>query len=641
MAHEPVKSNTKLHQITSLALPIVAVTMAIYQLVYTQYLLQIPTAHQITHLGFALVVVLLFLIRGSKKSFDKGLKFVLLISSLVVTGFFMTLLDEILTYRSAMPETIDLAIGVLELILIFVTSYLIYGRTFPILGVIFIAYVYFGRYLPYPMTVADVPIDRILMWLSSVGIDEGAYGEILAISANYLFLFIFFGALLDVFGGTRFVISLGHWVGSKLKSGPAAVAVIGSSLLGTITGSTVANITITGSFTIPMMKKSGYTPEQAGAIETVSSSGGQIMPPIMGATAFVMSGYSGIPYIHIVMAAIVPALIYYFGVFVYVQLTATKMNIVADMKPVSGRKLLLDAPIFLVPLGVLVFLLAKGFSLPFVSFWTMMTLIAIGLLSGFLRKDIDLNFRRILEGIVNGTIVASETAIVCAMIGVVATCIKVSGLGIKLPNIIADVSHGYLIIALLIAMVSSVLLGMGVPTPVAYILVAIGAVPALKEMGVSTLQAHLFCFICAVFSHITPPVAIGALVAAQIANADYWKTAWESVKAAFAKYLLPFLIVYAPVIILRPKGGIISSTIIIIALILAILSLQMYLSSYGLIPLTRFERPFFIITTLVCLTGVFAAVQTITLAGIVIFGIITSLHMIRKTQLKVSLSAEN
>jgi TRAP-type uncharacterized transport system fused permease subunit len=227
------------------------------------------------------------------------------------------------------------------------------------------------------------------------------------------------------------------------------------------------------------------------------------------------------------------------------------------------------------------------------------------------------------------------------MIGVVATCIKVSGLGIKLPNIIADVSHGYLIIALLIAMVSSVLLGMGVPTPVAYILVAIGAVPALKEMGVSTLQAHLFCFICAVFSHITPPVAIGALVAAQIANADYWKTAWESVKAAFAKYLLPFLIVYAPVIILRPKGGIISSTIIIIALILAILSLQMYLSSYGLIPLTRFERPFFIITTLVCLTGVFAAVQTITLAGIVIFGIITSLHMIRKTQLKVSLSAEN
>jgi len=316
------------------------------------------------------------------------------------------------------------------------------------------------------------------------------------------------------------------------------------------------------------------------------------------------------------------------------------MKIVSVMKPVGGRQLLLDAPIFLVPLGVLVFLLAKGFSLPFVSFWTMMTLIALGLLSGF-RKDIDLNFRRILEGIVNGTIVASETAIVCAMIGVVATCIKVSGLGIKLPNIIADVSHGYLIIALLIAMVSSVLLGMGVPTPVAYILVAIGAVPALKEMGVSTLQAHLFCFICAVFSHITPPVAIGALVAAQIANADYWKTAWESVKAAFAKYLLPFLIVYAPVIILRPKGGIISSAIIIIALILAILSLQMFLSSYGLIPLTRFERPFFIITTLVCLTGIFADVQTIASAGIVIFGIIVSLHMIRKTQLKVSMNAEN
>jgi TRAP-type uncharacterized transport system fused permease subunit len=214
-------------------------------------------------------------------------------------------------------------------------------------------------------------------------------------------------------------------------------------------------------------------------------------------------------------------------------------------------------------------------------------------------------------------------------------------LGIKLPNIIADVSHGYLLIALLIAMVSSVLLGMGVPTPVAYILVAIGAVPALKEMGVSTLQAHLFCFICAVFSHITPPVAIGALVAAQIANADYWKTAWESVKAAFAKYLLPFLIVYAPVIILRPQGGMFSSVIIILALILAILSLQIFLSSYGLMPLTRFERPFFLMATLVCLWGVFASRPAITIAGIAIFGGILCLHMMRrKNQLKVSLEAE-
>jgi len=640
MAPETVKTKTKLHRFTSIALPVVAITMAVYQLVYTQYLLQIPTAHRITHLGFALTVVLLFLIRGSKKTFDKTLKILMLVSSLVITGFFMILLDDILTYRTAMPETIDLVIGILELVVIFITSNLVYGRTFPILGFLFIAYVYFGRYLPYPMTVADVPVDRILMWLTSVGSDEGAYGEILAISSNYLFLFIFFGALLDVFGGTRFVIGLGHWVGSKLRSGPAAVAVIGSSLLGTITGSTVANITITGAFTIPMMKKSGYTPEQAGAIETVSSSGGQIMPPIMGATAFVMSGYSGIPYIEIVMAAVLPAIIYYFGVFVYVQLTATKMNITPVMKPTSGRQLLLDAPIFLVPLGVLVTLLAKGFSLPFVSFWTMMTLIFIGLLSGFLRKDITLNFRKILEGIVNGTIVASETAIVCAMIGVVATCIKVSGLGIKLPNIITDVSHGYLLIALFIAMISSVLLGMGVPTPVAYILVAIGAVPALKEMGVSTLQAHLFCFICAVFSHITPPVAIGALVAAQIANADYWKTAWESVKAAFAKYLLPYLIVYAPVIILRPQEGLVSSAVIMIAIVLAILSLQMFLSSYGLIPMTRMERPFFIATTLVCLWGVFTHVQTITLSGIVIFAIGLSLHMVRKTRLAVSVSSD-
>lgn len=623
-------------RVLRIALQIVAIAMAVYQLAFTQYLIQDPVGHRITHLGFALAVVLLAIMTDGKRRRDWVLGLGLLVSNLLIAAYLMVFLDEILTYRSAMPITSDLIIASLLLVVVFVTTYLIYGKTFPILAALSIIYLYFGRYLPYPYTVADVPVRRILMWLSaSIGTEEGIYGDILAISSNYLFLFIFFGSMLEAFGGIRFVLEIGNWIGSKLKSGPAAVAVIGSSLLGTITGSTVANITITGSFTIPLMKKAGYMPKQAGAIETVSSNGGQIMPPIMGATAFVMAGFAGIPYVKIAVAAIVPALLYYLGVFLFVQLTAQKMKVVSVMEPIRSRQLLLDAPVFFAPLGVLVYLLAKGFSLPFVGFWSMMTLVLVSLVCS-IRKGARLNFRRVMESLTKGVRTASEMAIVCALVGVVATCIKVSGLGIKLPIVIADISHGYLIIALIIAMVASILLGMGVPTPVAYILVAIGAVPALRTMGIDPLPAHLFCFVFAVFSHITPPVAIGALVASQIAGAKYWPTAWESVKAGCTAFLLPFFIIYTPVVILRPYAGLFHSIAEIVAIILAISSTQIFLSKYCLIPLTKPERYIFLITLLLCLIGLFNKNDPLLFAGVVLFVVNITWQLFRYKSVKAT-----
>lgn len=604
-------------RIAVVALPVVAIAMAVYQLAYTQYLLQDPTGHRITHLGFAFVVVFLSLMLRSKKGWR--VKLVLLLASVAVTGYLMILLDEILTYRSARPFTSDLIIGLLALFLAFAGSYLIFGKTFPIIAAAFMAYLYLGRYLPYPFMIAPVPVERLIMWLSAgVGSPEGIYGDILSISANYLFLFILFGAMLHAFGGTRFIIGIGQWIGSRLRSGPAAVAVLGSSLLGTVTGSTVANITITGAFTIPLMKKAGYTPAQAGAIEAASSNGGQIMPPIMGATAFIMAGFAGIPYITIILAAVVPALLYYFSVFLYVQLTAQKMKVEPILEPVSGKQLLLDAPLFFVPLAVLIFLLAQGYTLPYVAFWSMMTLVALALIN-HLRKEARLTFKRVVERVTSGVRTASEMAVVCALIGVVATSIKVSGLGIKLPLVIQDVSQGILPIALFIVMISSILLGMGVPTPVAYLLVAIGAVPALVAMDVPLLQAHLFCFIFAVFSHLTPPVAIGALVAAQIAGARYWPTAWEAIKAGFTAFLLPFFIIYAPVIILRPEAGLALSIAQIIAIPLAILSLQITLSNYCFTVLRRNERLAFGIASLLFLAAVFMQNYPFLLAGIALF----------------------
>ena len=596
----------------SVTLPAAAVIMILYQLVYTQYLIQDPTAHKITHLGLAFVVVLLSLIHKEKTG--RPLRWILLATSVGFSTYLMVNLDEITMYRQSIPLTTDIVVGVVVLITTFIVAYQVLGKTFAIIAAACVCYLVLGRYLPHPFTVAPVSFSRIIMWLSAgLGIEQGIYGPILGLSANYLFLLIVFGGMLYAFGGVRFIMGVGKWLGSRFKRGPAAVAVVGSSLLGSMTGSTVAILTITGAYTIPLMKKAGYQPKQAGAIEAAASNGGQIMPPVMGATAFIMAGVTGIPYVQIAAAALIPAILYYFGLLVYVQINAYKLDIHVEKEVVNGRELLWDAPLFVVPLGVLVTLLAKGFSLPFVVFWSIVSLVALSLISS-IRKEARLDFQGIVQALTRSARTACDVTIINALIGVVATSIETSGMGIKLPLLVGDISGGILIVALFITMVSAILVGMGVPTPAAYMLVAIGAAPALVKMGVPLLQAHLFPFIFAVFSHLTPPIAIGALVASQLAEAEYWPTSWEALKAASTAFLLPYLIVFAPVIVLAPDAGSLVSVGQLVAIPLGILSLQITLSGYFLGNLAGTRRTAFGVVALLLLGGVFS--KHLTLMGV-------------------------
>jgi TRAP transporter 4TM/12TM fusion protein len=544
--------------------------------------------------------------------------------------------DDILMFRSAVPLSSDLAVGALVIVILLIGNWIVFGKTFMIVSLVAIAYLVLGRYLPAPFTVPSISFSRLLMWVSvELGSGKGVYGEILDLSATYLFLFVFFGGVLYAFGGTRFVIGLGRLAGSKLSSGPAIVALFGSTLLGTITGSTVANITITGSFTIPIMKKSGYTPEQAGAIETVSSNGGQITPPIMGSTAFLMAGFAHIPYIQIAMAAIIPALLYFICVFLYITLTAQKMKIKAKVEPVSAKELLRDSPIFILPLGVLIFLLIKGYTLPFVGFWSVLAIIITGVASSILRKDAQLDYRDVLKKVVNAVVSGGQIAMICGLLGVTVSAVTSSGLAVKLPLAIEGLSQGVLLIALFISGLSSLILGIGMPTPAAYMLVAIGAVPTLVNMGVGNLGAHLFCFYFAICAHITPPIAIGALVASQIANGDYWRTSWEALKAAFPKYILPFLFVYAPVIILQPQLDFLPSLMQITAMVVAIFALQLGVSLFCFTPLSIDEAVTFWAASILSLTAIFALNELIFFIGmgLFIFGLIRQL-LKRKMQLK-------
>ena len=637
MAEAAVETERKGHGIISITFKIVALAMCAYQLLYAQVQieLQSPVAHLIIHLGFALCVVFLSLMLKSKRFWS--VKVGLLLASVVVTVYFRVALLDLLMYRTIIkPIPPDLIMAGLVILITLVGSYLASGITFPVLTVISMIYLFFGRHLPSPFTVPAIRPERLLMWLGAAfGTNEGIYGEILRISGLYLFLFIVLGSFLQAFGALRFIMGLGQWFGSKLRSGPAAVAVVGSSLLGTVTGSTVANVTITGNFTIPMMKKAGYAPRQAGAIEAVASNGGQVMPPIMGIAAFLMAGFAGIPYIEIAIAGIGPAVLYYLCAFLYVQLTAGRMNIRPTLEPVKGRQLLLDAPIFLIPLGVLVFLLVKSYSLPFVAFWSIVSVTAVGLAMS-LRKGSRLRFHQVITTITDGVYSASEVAVICAVIGIVSTVIKVSGLGIKLPLIIQGVSQGVLLIALLIAMASSILLGMGVPTQVAYIFVAIGAIPALLAMGVPLLQAHFFCFLSATFSHITPPVAFGALVAARIAGASYWDTCFEALKAAWTIFLLPFLVIYAPVIIFRPDVALGNSIVQVIAILIGIVTAQIALSDYFLTRLRFDERISFAVTAALCFGALFWKNHLLLLAGVCLFIISAIRQYRRRGQVKAS-----
>lgn len=587
-------------------LKLISIGMGVYQLLYTQVLIQDPEGHLITHLGWAMVVVTLSLVTTTDRKSGKWSYVIGAVLSVLVTAYFLWSLDAILMYRSAIPNVMDLLMGGLMLILLLWVNYLVFGKIFPVITVLAMAYLFLGRYLPPPFRVPDVGVVKLVQWVT-VEFDggQGIYGSILNLSAVYLFLFIFFGGLLSAFGGTRFIIGLGQWVGSKLSAGPAMVALVGSSLLGTITGSTVANVTITGSFTIPLMRRSGYKPEQAGAIEAVASNGGQITPPILGATAFVMAGFAGIPYMNIVVATIIPAVIYYFCVFCYIQLTAKKRKLEVDLEPVNVRELLLDAPIFLVPIGVLVWMLNMGYSLPFVGFWSIVSIVGLGILST-VRRNITLNVKEVIDEIHKSIVTACQIAIICALIGVVATCIKVSGLGIKMPMLIEEICGGHLFIALIIAMISSILLGMGVPTTAAYMLVAIGAVPALISMGVPLLSAHLFCFIFACFSHITPPVAVGALVASRIAGGNYWQTNWEAIKAAFIAFILPFMVVYVPVVIMAPDKGVAGVALEFITMIALIVTAQMGLVGYSFGRIGTMQRLGFVLAAFCLAVSLFS-----------------------------------
>ena len=440
-------------------------------------------------------------------------------------------------------DTIDVVFGALLVFVVLEAARRLTGWALPVLAVLFIVYGIYGRYMPAAFKHRGYDLDRILNFMLST--NEGVFSTAIGVSSTYIFLFILFGAVLAKSGMGEFFNNLAMAIAGQTRGGPAKVSVIASGFLGSINGSAIANVVTTGAFTIPLMKRIGYRPNFAGAVEASASVGGQLLPPIMGAAAFIMAETLGIPYQQIALVAIVPALLYYIGVIVQVHLRATRdglKGISKDSIP-AVMSVLKERGHLLIPLGYLLFMLFfSGRTILFSA----VTTVIVTVIVAQLRKSTRMSFNDILEALRDGAVTAVSVAVACACVGIIVGIATLTGLGVKLAGAIVAIGGGLLLPTLIMTALACIILGMGLPSIPAYIITATMAAPALGELGVEPLIAHLFVFYFGLFANITPPVALAAFAGAGLAGGDPMKTGLAAMKLAVAGYIVPFIFVYNP-----------------------------------------------------------------------------------------------
>ena len=378
----------------------------------------------------------------------------------------------------------------------------------------------------------------------------GIYGTSVKVAATYIVLFIIFGEVMNKCGMGRFFNDIANALAGHTKGGPAKVAVLASGFLGSINGSAVANVVTTGTFTIPLMKKTGYTKEFAGAVEATASVGGQLLPPIMGAAAFVMAETLGVQYGVIIKAAVIPALIYYLGIIIQVQMRATKdglNGLPKDQMPKAGQ-VMRDRGHLLIPIVFLLYMLIwSGKTVIFSAFWTIVVTIVVAELRPISRMSV----KDILDAFVAGAKSTVSVAIACACVGIIVGICGLTGFALNVAHTIISIGQQSLMLTLLFTMVTCMILGMGLPSIPSYLITATIAAPALVELGQPEIAAHMFCFYFAMFANLTPPVALASFAAAGLSGGSPMKTGWQSVKLALAGFIVPFMFVYNPQLLLE------------------------------------------------------------------------------------------
>lgn len=528
---------------------VIGVVLHLYSLFYAYIT---PQLHSSLHILFTLSLVFIYYKpKKEDKHDDKIDKIPLYDLALSLISFSIPLYifldwDQFIR-RSAFPNNIDIILGFTLIILLLEATRRVMGLVLPIIAIAFSSYAFFGYIIPGDLGHRG---SSILRYISGQFMTlEGVFSAPLQVSSRMIFMFILFGAFLTISGAGDILLRMSNSIAGRFRGGPGKVSVVASSLMGMVSGSASANTATTGQFTIPMMIKTGFKPQLAAAIESVASTGGTLMPPIMGAGAFIMADILGVPYLEVVKAAILPSVLFYVSIYVMLHLEASKLNIggLPDNEIPELLPILKNGFHILIPIFVLIYLVFTYYPILKSAAYSIIVLIIISQIN----KSTRIKLKDIYKAFDTGMYNIIPLAMCCATAGIVVGCINLTGLGPKFSSLLTIVAGDNLIIALVVSAIITIILGMGLPATAAYIVAAVIAAPALIRLGYPPLGSHMFAFYYACLAQITPPIALAAYIGASIAGSNPLKTAITAVRLGLIALVVPFMFIRSPALILQ------------------------------------------------------------------------------------------
>jgi TRAP transporter 4TM/12TM fusion protein len=510
--------------------------------------------------------------------------------SLACCAYLFVFYDYVTTrYPTAHPlSPLDIVVATVGVILVLEATRRTLGAALPILALCFVAYGLVGPWLPGPLRhkglTYEILIDQTFFTT------EGLFGIPLGVAASYVILFIVFGAFLEKSGAGQFFMSFANALAGGQRGGPGKVAVVSSSMFGTISGSAVANVMVDGWLTIPMMKRTGFKPEAAAAVEAVASTGGQIMPPVMGAASFVMAEFLGVPYSHIMIAAAVPALFYYGALFAAIHFNAARAGLRGIPRQELPRlgPLLIRQGHLLLPVLVIFWLLLEGYTATYAAIISTAAVLVIS----WCRRETRITPPKALDALRSAAFQTVPVAMATATAGIMIGIILQTGMAIRFTSFLVDFAGGALIVALIITMIAAIILGTALPTTPAYIMLAALLIPALIKLGVPPLAAHMFAFYYGCLSAVTPPECLAVYAAASISRCSVWKAGWQAVKFASAGFIVPFFFIYYPALLFQ--GSWLEILQAMVSGLIGVIALAAGLEGYFLRSATGLERGMFL-----------------------------------------------
>jgi TRAP transporter 4TM/12TM fusion protein len=611
-----VKINQTLMKITAWAVMAIAISLSLYQLYTAGVVALTALVQRGIHLGAILSLAFLIKPSSSRHNLNKipvslFLDWILVALSVYCTFYICNNLTAIFE-RQGDWLIQDQVVSIIGTLLVLEACRRVIGFTMALICTLGIVYALFGPYMPDLITHKGYGLERITtsLWLTT----EGIFGLPIGVAATFVFAFVLFGAILETTGGGAFFIDMAYALTGRFSGGPAKAAVVASGFMGSISGSAVGNVVTTGSFTIPMMKKVGYRAHMAGAIEAAASTGGQLMPPIMGAGAFLMAEFTNTSYLTIIKVALVPAIMYYLTVFMFVHYEAKKFGLKGQAKenlPKIGH-VIKHGLHFIIPVLILIYVLVSNYSPMMAGFIAVVSTLFISIFANFIRwiltEKNEIGFfgfvrselRLLIKALENGAKNAVMVSVACAAAGIIVGMVSLTGMGLKFSSLVLDLSCGIKVLAILLIGAASLVLGMGLPVTASYIVLATLAGPALMDMGVPIMVTHMIVFWYSQDANVTPPVSLASFAGAGIAKANPMQTALASWKLAKGLYIIPIVMAYRPLLGMGENYSLMHWEVILamVTTTLGLIAFASALERYFLRKATPLETLFFALAAL-------------------------------------------